>query len=81
MLIAQIIVYTALAYLLIGLLFSIYFSFSGVKKFDEAAKGSGIGFGLIIFFGVAAFWVLFAWRILRGNKQYIERTAHRKGID
>ena len=78
MLLAQIIVYTTLAYLAIGFLFSIYFSFFAVKKFDEAAKDAGIGFRLIIFFGVVAFWALLAWRMFRGEKIPVEKNAHRK---
>ena len=78
MLFAQIIVYTAFIYLTIGFLFSVYFSFFAVKKFDEAAKDAGIGFRLIIFFGVAAFWTLLAWRMFRGKKHPTEKTAHRE---
>ncbi|NNE97549.1 MAG: hypothetical protein HKN25_00875 [Pyrinomonadaceae bacterium] len=79
MLLAQILVYTAAIYLTIGLIFSVYFSFFGVKKFDDAAKDAGIGFRLIIFFGVAAFWALLAWRIFNGKGQQEEVTAH-KGV-
>lgn len=78
MLLAQIIVYTAFVYLAIGFLFSVYFSFFAVKSFDEAAKDAGIGFRLVIFFGVAAFWVLLAWRMFRGKKRPVESMAHRK---
>lgn len=78
MLTAQIIVYTAFIYLAIGFLFSIYFSFFAVKKFDESAKNTGIGFKLIIFFGVVAFWLLLAWRMFNGKKQPAESNAHRK---
>jgi mannose/fructose/N-acetylgalactosamine-specific phosphotransferase system component IIC len=78
MLLAQIIVYTVLIYLALGFVFSIYFSFFAVKAFDEAAKESGIGFRLIIFFGVIAFWILLARRMFTGQKQPDEVTAHRK---
>ncbi len=78
MLVAEIIVYTALVYLAIGFVFSIYFSFFAVKKFDESAKNAGIGFRLIIFFGVVAFWTLLAWRLLRGKNGPLETNAHRK---
>ena len=77
MFLAQIIVYAAFAYLAIGLLFSIYFSFFAVGKFDESAKDSGTGFRLIIFFGAAAFWVFLAVRMLRGGSQPQEMNAHR----
>jgi hypothetical protein len=78
MLLAEIIVYTTFVYLAIGFLFSIYFSFFAVGKFDEAAKEAGIGFRLIIFFGVVAFWALLAWRLFRGKKRPVEKTAHRQ---
>ncbi len=78
MLLAQIIVYTAFTYLAIGFLFSIYFSFVGVKKFDESAKEAGVGFRLIIFLGVAAFWSLLAWRMFNGKNRPVESNAHRK---
>ncbi len=77
MLLAQIIVYAALAYLATGFLFSFYFSFFAVGKFDKSAKNSGIGFRLIIFFGAAAFWSLLLIRMLRGSGQPQEITAHR----
>ena len=77
MLLAKIIVYGSFAYLAIGIMFSVYFSFFAVGKFDESAKKSGIGFRLIIFFGVAAFWVLPAFRMLGGSGQPPEITAHR----
>jgi amino acid transporter len=78
MLLAEIIVYTVFAYLAMGLLFSLYFSFFAVKKFDESAKDAGIGFRLVIFFGVVALWIIFAWRMIRGRKTPTEINAHRK---
>lgn len=80
MLLAKIIVYTVFVYLATGFLYSIYFSFFAVKNFDESAKNAGIGFRIIIFFGVVAFWVMFAWRMLNGKKTPIEKTAHREII-
>lgn len=78
MLFAQIIVYSAFAYLAAGSLFSIYFSFFAVKRFDKSATHAGIGFRLIIFFGATALWPIFVWRIFKGKKQPEELTAHRK---
>ena len=78
MLLAQIIVYTALIYLAIGFLFSIYFSFFAVKKFDESAKDAGIFFRIIIFFGVVAFWIYLAIRMFGNKGQPNEITAHHK---
>lgn len=78
---AQIIVYTAFIYLAIGFLFSIYFSFFAVKKFDESAKDAGIFFRLIIFFGVVAFWILLAIRMFGRKGQPNEITAHREAAE
>mgnify|MGYP003389971676 CR=1 FL=1 len=78
MLLAQSIVYLAFAYVATGILFSIYFSFFKVKKVDLLAKRAGIGFRFVIFFGVTAFWPIFAWRIFKGKTQPKESTAHRK---
>lgn len=78
MLVAEIIVYAAFIYLALGSLFAVYYVFAGVQKYDEDAKNAGIGFRLIIFFGVAALWVIFASRMLSGRKRPIEETAHRK---
>ncbi len=77
MLIVEIIVYTVFAYLAIGFFFSIYFSFFAVKRFDELAKDAGIGFRLIIFWGVVAFWVLLAWRMFGRKNRPVETNAHR----
>jgi len=81
MYLSQIIVYTVFIYLAIGFLFSIYFSFFAVKKFDESAKDTGIGFKLIIFFGVVAFWILLAIRMFGKKGQPSEITAHRKAAE
>ena len=43
-------------YLGIGLLFSLFFLTKGLGKIDETAKGSGIGFKLIILPGVVLLW-------------------------
>jgi hypothetical protein len=78
MILAQVIVYISFAYLGIGFLFSSYFSFVAVKKFDQAAKDAGIGFRLIIFFGVVALWPLLVKRLLAGEGQPVEKTSHRE---
>jgi hypothetical protein len=67
MIFAEIIVYAVGIYLLIGALFSAWFVIFGVTKFDDAAKGTGFGFRLIIFFGAAAFWAFLAWRLMKKN--------------
>lgn len=45
-------------YLVMGLVFSLYFSFSGVKKIDGLAKNSSFGFKLIIIPGSILLWPL-----------------------
>ena len=74
---AEIIVYLTFVYLAIGLLFAAWFVAFGVTKLDDSAKGTSFGFRLIIFFGAVAFWILLAWRLLKGEKRPIEKTAHR----
>ncbi|MCG8372898.1 MAG: hypothetical protein MI700_05175, partial [Balneolales bacterium] len=52
------------AYLVIGLVFSIVFISRGLSEVDEGAKGSKLGFKLLIIPGMLIFWPLFAkkWR-------------------
>lgn len=50
------------AYAALGGLFAIAFCAVGVSKTDAVAKGSGIGFRLMIFPGVAALWPLLLTR-------------------
>ena len=77
MLWAEIIVYAVGIYLLIGVLFAVWFVAFGVTKLDDSAKGTSFGFRLIIFFGAAAFWILLAWRLFKGEKRPMETNAHR----
>ena len=76
--IVEIIVMIILGYLGLGFLFSIYFVSVGVSKVDPAAKGSGIGFKLIIIPGVLVFWPMFLIRIAKGiSEPPQEQTAHK----
>ena len=77
MLFAEIVVYFLLAYAAIGVAFGVYFAMYGVRKMDEAAKGAGLGFRLIIVPAAAAFWAVLLPRILRGAVRPRERNAHR----
>jgi hypothetical protein len=77
MIVAEIIVYAVFVYLVIGFLFAVWFVIFGVGRLDESAKGTSIGFRLIIFFGATAFWVLLAWRLFNGETKPIEQNAHR----
>ena len=50
------------AYVAIGLFFAIVFATVGVSRIDPVAKGSGIGFRMIILPGATALWPLLLWR-------------------
>ncbi len=78
MIFAEIIVYSAGIYLLNGVLFALWFVFRGAAKIDDSAKDAGFGFRAIIFFGAAAFWVLFAYRLFICEKRPIEQNPHRQ---
>lgn len=77
MLWAEIIVYSTFVYLAIGVLFALWFVALGITKLDDSAKGTSIGFRLLIFFGAIPFWILLAWRILKGETRPTEKNAHR----
>lgn len=53
------------AYVIAGVLFAAAFVSTGVGRVDPQAKGSGVGFRLLIFPGVAAFWPMLLRRWLR----------------
>ncbi len=65
MLLAEVIVYVAFAYLAVGAVFALWFVAFGIGRFDDAASGSGIGFRFIIFFGAAALWVVLAAKLAK----------------
>ena len=81
MLLAEIIVYAVEIYLAIGFLFAVWFVIFGVTNLDDSAKGTSFGFRFIIFFGAAAFWILLAWRLSKGEKRPIEKTARHVSCD
>ena len=76
---AETTVYLALAYLAIGLVFSVVFVTRGVAKLDPSARDAGWGFRLVIVPGVAALWPLLLrrWLTTRGQPP-TESTAHRR---
>ena len=78
MIVAEIIVYASFIYLGLGGLFALWFVARGVTRLDDAARGTGIGFRFIIFFGAAAFWVLLAKRLVNGERRPSEKNAHRR---
>ena len=61
-------VWLMMLYAAAGILFAVPFVSYGVLQVDGAAKGSGVGFRLLILPGVAAFWPLFLARWMRGPK-------------
>ena len=77
MLWAEIIVYSTFVYLSIGVLFALWFIAFGITKLDDSAKGTSVGFRLLIFFGAIPFWILLAWRLFKGEKRPMEQNAHR----
>jgi hypothetical protein len=77
MIFAELIVLACEIYLVIGVLFAVWFVIFGIAEMDEAARGTGVGFRLMIFAGAAALWWFLAVRLLKGERRPIERTAHR----
>ena len=53
------------AYGFIGFLFAVPFVALGIGRIDSRAKDAGIGFRLVVFPGVVAFWPLLLGRWLR----------------
>jgi hypothetical protein len=54
-----------IAYIAIGCTFAIAFVTAGIHRVDPQTKGTGLGFRMIIFPGVAALWPLLLSRWLR----------------
>ena len=66
------------AYALVGLVFAGLFVSLGVQKLDSEARGSSLGFRLLILPGVSAFWPMFLARWTRGiGEPPIEKNPHR----
>jgi len=63
----------------LGAVFAVPFLAAGIHRVDSHAKGSGLGFRLLVFPGVAALWPLLMGRWLRGvSEPPVEVNAHRK---
>jgi len=76
---AEAIVNLLTAYAAIGLAFAILFVTVGIHRVDTQARGSGLGFRLIILPGVAALWPLLLSRWVRGvSEPPVESNAHRE---
>ena len=75
---AKTFVYALEVYGLVGISFAIVFVSFGVQGLDSEARGSGIGFRVLILPGVAAFWPMLLSRWIRGlSEPPIERNPHR----
>jgi hypothetical protein len=71
-------VYTLMAYATAGVLFAVPFVTLGITRVDEEARGSGLGFRLLIIPGVAALWPLLLYRCAAGiTEPPVERNPHR----
>jgi hypothetical protein len=55
-------------YLLLGFAFVIPFIIKGVDKIDKSARGSSIGFRIIIIPGVIIFWIPLLKKWLKASK-------------
>jgi hypothetical protein len=78
MLAAEIIVWTFIAYVAAGVLFGVYFVVAGAPRLDASAKGSGLGFRLIILPGTVAFSPLLIFRLAKGKSRPVESNSHRE---
>jgi hypothetical protein len=75
---ANALVYTLAAYAILGLMFALPFVIWGVQRLDSEAKGSGIGFRLLIVSGVTALWPMLLYRWRRGIiEPPVEENPHR----
>jgi hypothetical protein len=57
------------AYLGFGFLFAIVFVAKGIGRVDPVARGSSLGFRLIVLPGVAALWPLLLVRLIQGGRE------------
>ena len=65
MFVAEVIVLAVSAYLACGLLFGAAFVTAGVGRLDPGARGTSVGFRLLILPGSAALWPFLAVRWVR----------------
>ena len=75
---ATLLVAAATVYLGVGIVFAVAFVLTGVTRIDSAARGSTVGFRILIIPGCAAFWPVLALRWARGQEPPEERTPHRQ---
>ena len=65
--IARILILVGTIYVVAGMVFALYFVARGINRVDPAARGSGIGFRLLMLPGAAGLWPLLLRRVLRGD--------------
>ena len=75
---AELLVAVLAIYAVAGFVFALAFVVRGVERIDPAAKGSGVGFRLLILPGCVALWPMLLRRWWRGAPPPPERTAHRQ---
>jgi vacuolar-type H+-ATPase subunit I/STV1 len=75
---AAVFVFALLAYAALGFLFAVAFVSFGVTRMDPEARGTKLGFRLLIMPGVMAFWPLLLQRWIGGaTEPPAERDPHR----
>ena len=68
MIVAEIILFGALAYVLCGLAVGVAFVLRGVDRVDEAARGAPVAFRLVILPGTVALWPLMAKKWIKAPR-------------
>jgi hypothetical protein len=77
--VAKAIVYGLEVYAGLGLVFAMGFVWVGVQSLDSVARGSGVGFRLLMLPGVAAFWPMLLYRwIHHVTEPPVEENPHRQ---
>jgi hypothetical protein len=74
----QILLIIIAIYLAVGFVFMIPFIIKGVDIIDEGARGSSIGFRIIIIPGVIVFWVVLLRKWIKMKKTFISRIEVHK---
>ena len=68
MIVAQVTLLIALAYVLCGLAMGVPFVLRGVDRVDEAARGATVAFRLLILPGTIALWPLMATKWIKAPR-------------
>lgn len=68
MVVAEVILFAAGAYVLCGLAVGVPFVLRGVDRVDEAVRGASLGFRLLILPGTVALWPLLAAKWIKAYK-------------